>query len=202
MRSSLPSRFAFGRGMLPSKPNSGRSSWLMSRAPRLLVRKIMLFSKFTSVLSPSRSVPLSRTPSSSRTSVGAAFSISSNSTIDRSHDSLAAALSFCCVSKGCVSRCPKYPGGAPNSFATSCSIWYSPQSTLSSFLGLPCSTSASASTVLVFPVPVGPSSRKTPAGRPSGVSRARYISTYGTIAAIAAGCPTSLRDKATRQVAR
>ena len=168
----------------------------MARAPRLLVRKMMVFSKFTSVLSPRRSVALSKTPSSKRTSDCAAFSISSKSRMERSQLSLAAPLSFCCVSNGWVSRCPRYPGGAPNNFATSCSIWYSPQSTFSSFFGLPCSTSASASTVLVFPVPVGPSSRKMPAGRPSGVSLARYISTYGTTGAIAAGWPTSLRESA------
>ena len=72
-------------GRFDSNPNSGRSSRLMSRAPRLLVRKMMVFSKFTSVLSPSRSVALSKTPSSSRTSDCAAFSISSKSTIERSH---------------------------------------------------------------------------------------------------------------------
>ncbi len=54
--------------------------------------------------------------------LGAAFSISSKSTNERLDDSLAAALSFCCVNIGWVSRCPKYPGGAPTSFATSCSI--------------------------------------------------------------------------------
>src|SRR5262249_34888577 len=35
-------------------------------------------------------------------------------------------------------------------------------------LSLPCKISANASTVRVFPVPVGPSSRNTPTGRPSG----------------------------------
>ena len=90
-----------------SNPNSGCSSRLMARPPRLLVRKIMVFSKFTLVLSPSRSTALSKTPSSNRTTEGAAFSISSNSTMERSHDSLLAPFNFCCVSSGCVSRCPR-----------------------------------------------------------------------------------------------
>ena len=38
---------------------------------------------------------------------GAAFSISSNSTSDRLHFSLVTAFSFCWVSMGCVSRCPR-----------------------------------------------------------------------------------------------
>ena len=55
----------------------------ISLAPRLLVRKTRLFSKFTTELSPSRRIPRSSTPSSSRVSEGAAFSISSNSTSDK-----------------------------------------------------------------------------------------------------------------------
>ena len=58
------------------------------------------------------------------------------------------------------------------SLATSWSDWNSPQSILTTFFSLPCSTSASASTVRVLPVPVGPSSRKMPTGRPSGFSPA------------------------------
>ena len=76
----------------------------ISREPRLLVRKTRLFSKLTEVLSPSRRIPLSSTPSSRRVREGAAFSISSNKTNDRSHFSLVTALSFCCVSMGWVSR--------------------------------------------------------------------------------------------------
>src|SRR5436190_375995 len=54
----------------------------------------------------------------------------------------------------------------------------------------PCSTSARASTVLVFPVPVGPRSRNTPVGRSVGDKPARYIWTQGTIVSRAFGCPT------------
>ncbi len=43
---------------------------------------------------------------------------------------------------------------------------------LSRFFELPCSASASASTVRVFPVPVGPSRRNTPTGLFSGASPA------------------------------
>ena len=43
--------------------------------------------------------------------LGAAFSISSNSTSDKWDPSLVTAPSFCCVSIGGVSRCPRYPGG-------------------------------------------------------------------------------------------
>jgi hypothetical protein len=73
----------------------------------LLVRKIMLRSKFTVVLSPSRSTALSRMPNSRRVSDGAAFSISSNSTSDRLDFSLVTEVSLACVSMGGVSRCPR-----------------------------------------------------------------------------------------------
>ena len=56
-------------------------------------------------------------------------------------------------------------------FTTSCAIWYSPQSIFRRFFSLPWSTSAKASTVLVLPVPVGPSKIKTPAGRLGTPSR-------------------------------
>ncbi len=47
------------------KPMSGCTSRDISRAPRLLVRKINVRSKLTAVLSPRLSVPLSRMPRSS-----------------------------------------------------------------------------------------------------------------------------------------
>jgi hypothetical protein len=86
------------------KPMSGRTSLSISRAPRLLVRKMSVFSKLTTVLSPSRSVPRSRTPSSSAVSAGAAFSISSKRTTARSHCGLITLRSRCWVSSGFVSR--------------------------------------------------------------------------------------------------
>ncbi len=98
---------------------SGCTSLAISRAPRLLVRKMNERSKFTTVLSPRLSEPLSRMPSSSTVSEGAAFSTSSNSTRDRSQPDDVTADSRSCVSIGLVSRCPRYPGGAPMSLATS-----------------------------------------------------------------------------------
>ena len=63
--------------------------------------------EFTTLLSPRRSVALSSTPNSRRFKAGAAFSISSNSTIERLLRSLVTAASFGCVRMGCVSRCPR-----------------------------------------------------------------------------------------------
>jgi hypothetical protein len=83
---------------------SGCSSRIMSRAPRLLVMKIKLFSKLIVEPSPSRSDALSRTPSSSVDSDGAAFSISSNRMRDSFERSLVACCSFCCVRIGWLSR--------------------------------------------------------------------------------------------------
>ena len=45
----------------------------------------------------------------------------------------------------------------------------------------------------VLPVPVGPSSRKMPTGRPSGLSPAWCIWMYGTMLCIAVVWPTTLR---------
>ncbi len=51
-------------GNMASKPKSGLLAFCIALAPRLLVRKMRQFSKLTVVLSPSRSVALSRIPSS------------------------------------------------------------------------------------------------------------------------------------------
>ena len=104
---SLPVRSVRSGVLTDWKPKSGLISRIISRAPRLLVRNTRLFSKLTVELSPSRSRPLSSTPSNSRVMEGAAFSISSNSTSERLHFSLVTAFSFCCVSMGCVSRWPR-----------------------------------------------------------------------------------------------
>ena len=107
MFSSLLASSTGLRSPLPWKPRSGFISFIISRAPRLLVRKMRLCSKLTVVLSPSVSVARSRMPSSSVESAGAAFSISSNSTIETGHSGEIACDSFSCVSTGCVSRCPR-----------------------------------------------------------------------------------------------
>ena len=57
------------------KPKSGLISRIISFAPRLLVRKTRLFSKFTTELSPNRKMPRSSTPSNKRVNDGAAFSL-------------------------------------------------------------------------------------------------------------------------------
>ena len=104
MESSLRVFAARAGSTIDSNPKSGDSSFRMASPPRLLVRKINVRSKLTRVLSPSRSMALSRTPSSRRDMLGAAFSISSNSTSERLEDSLVTEPSFCCVNMGCVSR--------------------------------------------------------------------------------------------------
>ena len=71
-------------------------------------------------LSPSVNVALSRIPSSSCHSESDAFSISSNSRIESFSFSVNHWFNASCVSSGCVSRCPRYPGGDPISFAISC----------------------------------------------------------------------------------
>ena len=119
MVSSLPAIWADVRTSGVVNPISGRTSLNISRAPRLLVRKIRVFSKLTIVLSPSRIVALSRIPSNSALSAGAAFSISSNRTRARSHAGLITPSRRSCVSSGFDSRWPMYPGGAPISLATS-----------------------------------------------------------------------------------
>jgi len=68
-------------------------------------------------LSPSVSVALSRIPSSSCHSASEAFSISSNSRNDSFSLSVWLLANSSWVIKGCVSLCPKYPGGEPISFA-------------------------------------------------------------------------------------
>ena len=81
-------------------------------------------------LSPSVSVALSRMPSSNCQSESEAFSISSNSRIESFSFSVCHWFSASCVSRGWVSRCPRYPGGEPISFAISCECWNSAQSIL------------------------------------------------------------------------
>jgi len=75
----------------------------------------------------------------------AAFSISSNNTRDRTAPLVVTEVSFCCVSTGCVSRCPRYPGGAPISLATSCFQLELAAVHLEHLFSLPCKTSARAS---------------------------------------------------------
>src|SRR5690349_13526920 len=57
---SLLVRSLAGRSLPPAdwKPKSGLISFIISRAPRLLVRKTRLFSKLTVELSPRRRTPL------------------------------------------------------------------------------------------------------------------------------------------------
>ena len=148
---------------------------LISPAPRLLVMKIRLFEKSTRRLSPNVSVALSRMPSNRFHNASLAFSISSNSTKATLRVSVWYWLSTSWLSKRCVSRCPRYPGGEPINFAISWLCWNSPQSILTTARGSPSKVSAVASTILVLPVPVGPKNRKFAIGRPGLLSPARYV---------------------------
>src|SRR5215813_4701350 len=56
-----------------------------------------------------------------------------------------------CVNNGCVSRCPRYPGGEPINFAISCECWNSAQSIFITEFESPKRTSAAASTTLFLP---------------------------------------------------
>src|SRR5579885_687495 len=78
---------------MDANPNPGVMESSISRAPRLLVMKIKVRSKFTVVLSPKRRTALSKTPSSSRARLEAAFSTSSNRTPARLLRALGPALS-------------------------------------------------------------------------------------------------------------
>ena len=64
--SRRPAICAGVRWSLEVNPMSGATSLDISRAPRLLVRKISVRSKFTTVLSPRLRVPLSRSRASER----------------------------------------------------------------------------------------------------------------------------------------
>ena len=136
---------------------------------------MMTCDKSTRRLSPSVSVALSRMPNSNCHSESDAFSISSNSRIDSFSFSLNHWFSASCVSSGWVSRCPRYPGGEPISFAISCECWNSAQSILIHARASPNSASAIASTTRVFPDPVGPRNSKFPTGRPGALRPARNI---------------------------
>ena len=168
MLSSRPAICAGVRWSVDLNPMSGATSLDISRAPRLLVRKISVRSKFTTVLSPRLSVPLSRMPSSSSVSDGAAFSTSSNRTSDRSQpdevdgaqallreERLGLAMSE--VARRRTDQLRDLVIGLELSAIN-----------FEDSLRRPCRTSASASTVRVLPVPVGPRRRKMPAGRSGG----------------------------------
>ena len=92
--------------------------------------------------------------------------LNSNSTKLSFSESLWNWLSRSWLSCGCVSRCPRYPGGEPISFAISWLCWNSAQSILRTACGSPARLSAIASTVRVLPEPVGPRKSRLPTGRP------------------------------------
>src|SRR5271168_2277826 len=139
------------------------------------------------------SVALSKIPSSNCHKASEAFSISSNSKNEIFSFSVWYCARASCVIKGCVSRCPKYPGGEPINFAISCECWNSAQSTLITARGSPNSTSAVASTTRVLPAPVGPKNSRFPTGRPGEFSPARNTWYKSTTACTASSCPTIFR---------
>ena len=160
---------------LGAKPRPPSTRPFISAAPRLEVMMMMQLERSTRRLSPSVSVALSRIPSSSCHRESEAFSISSKSRIESFSFSVCHWLSASCVSRGCVSRWPRYPGGEPMSLAISCECWNSAQSILMQARASPKRDSATASTTRVLPEPVGPRNRRLPTGRPGAFSPARNI---------------------------
>src|SRR6266478_5343487 len=160
VRSTFWSSPASGISMGCTKPIPPCISSVISPPPRLEVRKITVCDRSTRRLSPSVNVALSKIPSSSCHSASEAFSISSNSKNDSFSFSVWLLASSSCVISGCVSRCPRYPGGEPISFAISWECWNSAQSTLIMARGVPNRTSAAASTTRVFRAPVGPKNKQ------------------------------------------
>src|SRR5271155_687678 len=132
-------------------------------------------------------------PSSSCQRASDAFSISSKSKKLSFSFSVWLLDNSSCVINGCVSRCPKYPGGDPINLAISCECWNSAQSTLITARGSPNSTSAVASTTRVFPAPVGPRNSKFPTGRPGEFNPARNTWYKSTTTCTASSCPTIFR---------
>ena len=199
MRSSLPSRLAPDRGRTESKPKLRPQ--LVAHVARAQIAGQEDHGLFEvhqrAVAQPQRAFIRAR-PAAAASSLGAAFSISSNSTNEDRTLRWPIDAQFLLRQHRLGLAMPQVSGRRADQLrhfvlhlkfaavdlaaaSSDCRAAHRP--------ALPRSC--------VFPVPVGPSSRKTPAGRPSGVSRARYISTNGTTAAIAAGCPTSLRANAT-----
>src|ERR1022692_3369801 len=129
---------------LGAKPKPPSTNPFISAEPRFEVMMMMQLERSTRRLSPRVSVALSRIPSNSCQSESEAFSNSSNSRIDSFSFSVCHWLSASWVSSGCVSRCPRYPGGEPISFAISCECWNSAQSILMQAWESPKSASAIA----------------------------------------------------------
>src|SRR5277367_2492962 len=176
-----------------ANPNPPVISSVISTPPKFDVMKIIVCDKSTRRLSPSVKVALSKIPNSNCHKASEAFSISSNSKNEIFSFSVWYCARASCVIKGCVSRCPKYPGGEPINFAISCECWNSAQSTLITARGSPNSTSAVASTTRVFPAPVGPKNSKFPTGRPGEFNPARNTWYKSTTACTASSCPTIFR---------
>jgi len=106
--------------------------------------------------------------------LGVAFSISSNSTSERLQSSLASELLL--REHGLGLAMAQVAGRRADKLGhfvlhLELTAIHSQKMDLS----LPCKISANASTVRVFPVPVGPSSRNTPTGPPSGASPANLL---------------------------
>src|ERR1700751_5738317 len=176
--------------MNPIPPSIRSAIWL---PPKFEVRKMTVCDKSTLRLSPSVSVALSSIPNSSCHSVSLAFSISSNRRKLSFSPSRWLSANASWVMSGCVSRCPRYPGGEPINLAISCECWNSAQSTLITARGSPNSTSAVASTTRVLPAPVGPRNNRFPTGRPGEFRPARNTWYRSTTACTASSCPTIFR---------
>ena len=77
-------------------------------------------------------------------------------------------------------------------------LWNSLMSRRTSRSAEPNRNSASAFAISVFPVPVGPTNRKTPSGRVGSVTPALIIAMRSTTASTASSCPRTRRAKNSR----
>src|SRR5580700_2175426 len=183
-------------GTVGANPIPPVISSVISPPPRFDVMKIIVCDRSTRRLSPSVSVALSKIPSSNFHNASDAFSISSNSRIESFNFSVNHWFRASCVINGCVSRCPKYPGGDPISLAISCECWNSAQSTLITARGSPNRISAAASTMRVLPEPVGPRNSRFPTGRPVELIPAQKTWYRSTSARTPSSWPTTLLFRA------
>ena len=96
-----------------------------------------------------------------------------------------------------VAPCPSTTVSLRSRSNDSC-VWYSLMSSRISRSGEPKRNSASAFAISVFPVPVGPTKRKTPNGRVGSVTPALIIAIRSTMQSTASRCSRTRRAKNVR----
>ena len=148
---------------------------LISLAPRFDVMKIMAREKSTLRLSPSVSVALSRTPSSRFHSASLAFSISSNRTKLSFTDVGVVLIQDFLAQQRMRLAMAQISGRRTDEFRDLVAVLEFGAIDLDYRFAVPVSPSAVASTVRVFPDPVGPRNRKFPIGLPGALMPVKYI---------------------------